>query len=335
MARNTRSDRLVEKAEAAMVAAVEIYNKPLFPYRAETFAILALNAWELLAKAQLVSASANSSRCLLTLERIPRNDGTPGLKMRYKRNRAGNHYTKSLWEVVGQLDQTPHHLHQAVKANLEVLTEIRDNSVHFITPGPQLAAQVQAIAVATVGNFVTLARESFGRDLSHYSLAPMHIAFLTPPKETDGYGMTQDERRLTDFITEVCESNAGDEQFQVRVNLDFTVNKVPAKTPGAFSLGRAPEGASAARLNVSEDEMRSIFKWSNSDLVAKLRNRYDDFKMNQTFYSLRHQIETETGFVWARPRDPSKPDRGNQLFFNPEILAEFDKHYHRRVADAT
>ncbi len=46
-------------------------------------------------------------------------------------------------------------------------------------------------------------------------------------------------------------------------------------------------------------------------------------------------IETETGFVWARPRDPSKPDRGNQLFFNPEILAEFDKHYHRRVADAT
>ena len=45
MARNSRSERLLDKAEAAMVAAVEIYNKPLFPYRAEAFSILALNAW--------------------------------------------------------------------------------------------------------------------------------------------------------------------------------------------------------------------------------------------------------------------------------------------------
>ena len=34
--------RFVEKAAAAMTAAIEVYNKPAFSYREETFAILAL-----------------------------------------------------------------------------------------------------------------------------------------------------------------------------------------------------------------------------------------------------------------------------------------------------
>jgi hypothetical protein len=45
--------RFVDKAEAAITAAVEVYNKPSFVYREETFAILALNAWELLLKGKV------------------------------------------------------------------------------------------------------------------------------------------------------------------------------------------------------------------------------------------------------------------------------------------
>lgn len=41
----TRAERLVAKAEAALLAAIEVYNKPTFLYRAETFAILTINAW--------------------------------------------------------------------------------------------------------------------------------------------------------------------------------------------------------------------------------------------------------------------------------------------------
>lgn len=52
-----RSQRFLQKAEAALVAAIEIYNKPDFRHREECFAILALNAWELLLKARLLSHS--------------------------------------------------------------------------------------------------------------------------------------------------------------------------------------------------------------------------------------------------------------------------------------
>jgi hypothetical protein len=42
--------RLVGNAIAAMVAAIEIYNKPRFAYRNEVFTILLINAWELALK---------------------------------------------------------------------------------------------------------------------------------------------------------------------------------------------------------------------------------------------------------------------------------------------
>ena len=52
MAKSPRSVKLYRKAEAALISAIEAYNKPDFKYREETFSILALNAWELLLKAK-------------------------------------------------------------------------------------------------------------------------------------------------------------------------------------------------------------------------------------------------------------------------------------------
>ena len=43
--------RLLGNAKAAIIGAVEIYNKPAFEYRDECFVILLLNAWELALKA--------------------------------------------------------------------------------------------------------------------------------------------------------------------------------------------------------------------------------------------------------------------------------------------
>src|SRR5712664_3495497 len=50
---------LLKNANAALLAAIELYNKPQFQYRDECFVILLLNAWELLLKA-LISKSRGS-----------------------------------------------------------------------------------------------------------------------------------------------------------------------------------------------------------------------------------------------------------------------------------
>jgi hypothetical protein len=45
---------LVDKSISAAIAAIEVYNKPDFKYREESFSILLINSWELLVKARLV-----------------------------------------------------------------------------------------------------------------------------------------------------------------------------------------------------------------------------------------------------------------------------------------
>ena len=48
----SHSKNLLDRAVLAMAGAVELYNKPGFPYRNESFVVLAINAWELLLKAR-------------------------------------------------------------------------------------------------------------------------------------------------------------------------------------------------------------------------------------------------------------------------------------------
>ena len=54
MKRNQIYESLIDKSISSMLSAIEIYNKPDFKYREETFAILAVNSWELLFKARLL-----------------------------------------------------------------------------------------------------------------------------------------------------------------------------------------------------------------------------------------------------------------------------------------
>jgi hypothetical protein len=44
---------LLGNAKSAMFAAVEVHNKPTFPYRYEVCTLLAINAWELALKAYI------------------------------------------------------------------------------------------------------------------------------------------------------------------------------------------------------------------------------------------------------------------------------------------
>lgn len=93
--------RFVDKSAAAITAAVEVYNKPGFSYREETFAILALNAWELLLKAKVLKDAKNSIASLRVYESRRTKSGAPSKKQYLKYNRAGNPTSISLHACIG------------------------------------------------------------------------------------------------------------------------------------------------------------------------------------------------------------------------------------------
>jgi len=49
-----RYKNLLDKSIQSAISAIEIYNKPDFKYREESFSILIINAWELLFKAKIL-----------------------------------------------------------------------------------------------------------------------------------------------------------------------------------------------------------------------------------------------------------------------------------------
>ncbi|MBI5115313.1 DUF3644 domain-containing protein [Candidatus Poribacteria bacterium] len=99
-----RSIRFLQKAESALIAAIEVYNKPDFKYREESFTILTVNAWELLFKAKLLAENGNDPKCLWVYERRQSKKGQPTRKVFKKRNRAGNIQTVGLGQSIGAIN---------------------------------------------------------------------------------------------------------------------------------------------------------------------------------------------------------------------------------------
>jgi len=52
-------ESILEKSISACITAIEVYNKPDFKFREESFSILMINAWELLLKARILSLNGD------------------------------------------------------------------------------------------------------------------------------------------------------------------------------------------------------------------------------------------------------------------------------------
>ena len=63
----SRARALLNKSIGAMISAIEVYNKPSFRYREETFSVLAINAWELLLKAKWLKEHGNNVKSLYVM----------------------------------------------------------------------------------------------------------------------------------------------------------------------------------------------------------------------------------------------------------------------------
>lgn len=106
MARKAKHTYLLEKSVQAVVSAIEIYNKPDFKYREESFSILMVNAWELLLKAKILKDNNNNltSLYIIDKERSLKRDGTPKKNPCYKLNRANNFMTIDIYSALKKTD---------------------------------------------------------------------------------------------------------------------------------------------------------------------------------------------------------------------------------------
>ena len=310
-----------------MLAAIEIYNKPAFPYREDAFAILAINAWELLLKARLLQINKNKTSCIQVYEKRQKSDGTFSTKEYVKCARSGNPITIGMFRAHDLLvSEHADTIDPLVRKNLKALTEIRDNCVHFVNTDIRIAKRVQEIGTATLKNFLSLCRQWFGRDLSDYNFYLMPIAFFRVPGQAAAIALTSNEKKFVDLISE-WQGESGDDEasdFNFTLAMDIKLKRVASDEQALLTVSNDP---TAVKITLAEEDIRDRFPWDYAILTAKVSKRYLDFKTNGDYHSIRKTLMKDPRYCDTRYLDPGNPRSAKKDYYSPNILKEFDKHY--------
>lgn len=309
-----------------MLAGIEVYNKPRFPYRDEAFSVLAINAWELLLKARLLQLNRNRIGIITAKERRTNRDGTPSATQYIKRNRAGNPMSIGLFasfdRLVNDFDDS---IPLAVRRNLEALCEIRDNSVHFVNTNPETEMRVNEIGSAATRNYLTITRLWFAVDFSEHNLSLMPLTFMRSFNRADAVLVSGEEQRFIEYITQLA-ADDDDDDFSVSLHVDVSLKRSKDADAQRFSMSNDPNAIS---IRVDEQNIRETYPWDYKILTARLSKRYSDFKCSNAYHQRRRELETDAKFAIERVLDPGNPRSAKKVFFSPNILKEFDKFYTR------
>jgi len=153
--------KLLGNGKAALLASIEIYNKPRIAYRDECFVILLLNAWELVLKAVL---------------------SKKGHSIFYPKRRNEPHKTLSLTDAFKKAEPLlPGSLGaQALRMNLELLSTYRDNAVHFYN-AEDFGSVLYNLAQTSIVNLKDVLKSVFNVDLSKDITWQLLPVGLNPP----------------------------------------------------------------------------------------------------------------------------------------------------------
>jgi Protein of unknown function (DUF3644)/EC042_2821-lke REase len=320
----SRSRELLTRSIAAMVSAIEVYNKPDFLYREETFSVLAINSWELLLKSKWLKENGNRVNSLYVYEQAIRRNGEKSKRKVIKQTRSGNPFTHSLDYLAKKLTEMKL-LDNVVWKNIQVLSEVRDSSVHFYNRSADFSLSLQEVGTATLKNYVALIKDWFGENLSDYNFYLMPLSFIRVPSTTSAIVLSKEENNFIHYINSLEDEHSDfSEKFSVTVNIDVQFTRSKAKEAPNVRVTNNPD---ATEIRWTEEQIREKYPWDYQKLTNQCKERYKDFKVGKKYHDLRKGLLINEKYCKTRRLDPSNHNSAKKDFYSPNILGEFNQHY--------
>lgn len=314
----SRSNIVLQKSIEAAKAAIELYNKPEFPYRNESFSILMINAWELLLKAKKLKENHNKMTSIYVKEKIKSKKGTITNRERYRKNRTGNFSTLSITDLIKTEISDKNLI-----ANLSLLLEIRDNAIHCFNKPKLLEKHYLEIIGATLSSFQTALMNWFSFNISSDSMFIIPIGFNLP-KEYDLTDVsTKEEKNILKYISEQRNHTDTTSDYDIALNIEVKFTK--SKSEKAQEVRYSSDGL-PIKID-TEEVFKGKYPLNYDELLSKLQNRYVDFKQNKKFYSLKKNLEADKKYAGVRYLDYYAQKGIKKTYYSSEIIKEFDKHY--------
>ena len=306
---------MARAAVSALVAAVEIYNKPTVEYREQTFVVLLVNAWEVLLKARIVQLSGNKMASI-----IEREEGT---KRYIFDDITGGHSTIGLKATLNTVSLSP-----TVKRNIAELVNVRHEATHMGLLPSDLRDAVHRFGAASVQNFIHVAKQWFDEDVPVSYLLP--VGFFGP-ETIPVVKASKGQRALLERLTKAAAfPSSEDDGFVVALSFDIKVN--PQLTGGG-TIGPTNDPR-APRANLTVDQILELYPASYDEIRELCKQRYSGFKANRGFNDvMRTTIKPDPNCTFGRSNNPKNPSSLVTYYYNPEeVLKVLDKHYGTKKA---
>jgi len=327
----SRYKSFVDKSIGAALSAIEIYNKPDFNYREETYAILMINSWELLLKAKIVKE--NKSR-LKSIYELTNKTGKYGNKLKTLTpvlNRSGNPKTIGLPKCITICMEQPIGLESAICENIILLMEIRDAAIHFKNDDKHLSKKVFEIGTASLKNYLTLISEWFSYDLSKYNFYLMPISFFHEFEFVESYSV-KNKKQQVDNLLKYIATKEKEIPSDVENNYNLTLHletKFVKSTSSEAILYKYSNDPDAVTISVSEEDVLKGFPFDYKKLTDILKKRYKDFKTNNEYHGLRETLKSNPKYCKVRYLNPNSK-KMKKDWYSSEIIKEFDKYYSKK-----
>lgn len=308
--------RLVDNSLAAMLSAIEIYNKPQMTYRDEVTVMLVVNAWELALKATL----RKGNRSIF----YPKNRSE-----RYRSitiddclNRVASY---KLWPA--SIDGP------AITANVKALTEYRDRAIHLYN-AQGLGAVIYPFLQQNVLNYRDFMLDKFKKDLAQsltWQLLPLGA---TAPADAVQFMRVDSNAvmvaEVKEFIGELrtymdAAEAAGSDMTRVATVYDINMQSVKKLTSADLVVAISP--TADGQIVIKKTDPNQTHPFSSKELVTKVNERRTGNSLSSYDYVVacwRHDMKAQSKYAWKHSNGSSYVWSGDAVAF----LAKFtDEQY--------
>lgn len=312
---------LLDKSINCMLSAIELYNKPDFKYREDAFAILAVNAWELLLKSQLFKCNKYTFKAICKTEPLKTKAGIDHKsKTKISLNRCGNKKTLDIESVIKKLCEKKA-LPKEIINNIEALIELRDNAIHFINP-ENISKQIQELGFACIKNYMTFIDDwNIDIDLSKYNLYLMPLAYINE-KTIVNASLNCETEHFLSFIKKLKTDDAKS-SYDVLLSIDVQFKKgnsldaIPVRTANNSDI----------TITLSEEDIQKKYPWSYQKVADESKKRYSNFKQAKDFNNAMAEIKNNPKLAKERKLYPDKPKSAKTYYYSTNVWSILDKYF--------
>ena len=302
------STKMARVAVAALLAAVEICNKPSFKYREQAFAILMVNAWETFIKARVIQQNGEK------INSIYRRDQQ---SKRYTRDYNKEPITIDLNDALSRIS-----VPNDVKKNIEGIVAIRNRAMHLGMLQRDASSQVLSFGSASVQNFVKLYTQWFKHSINIPYLLP--VGFVGDAVVATN-NVPKGQQRLIKYLSSLANTSENGPDYAVTLRVDINLN--PAFTGGG-TIGPTND-PNAPRVTISDERLMEMYPMSYEDIRDGCKQRYSNFKANQHFNELMKKIKEDPDCAHQRKLHPNRNGTTTWLYNPTKVFERFDTEYSR------